>query len=269
MDAAAVRRNCITLANFESFPSRFLVLYGPFLYGGPVLRPFTAFLACAALHRTSLYHNQNELFKRTGVLPERQKLIGLKCKNKQPATDEVKLESLELKPNSKVMMIGSKEKDIKSVNDEELLASNQNVVNDLDLPDDVEISVEQCSENLAKIERRIKEYKVHILNPPRAGKKLLVLDIDYTLFDHRSVAENALQLMRPYLHEFLTEAYKNYDIIIWSATSMKWISVSGSFAADRFRLKMLLIRTNVTSSLSPLACLGENARARRGEEPEL
>lgn len=170
-------------------------------------------------------HLQNELFKRTGVLPERQKLIGLKCKNKQPATDDAKLESLELKPNSKVMMIGSKEKDIKSVNDEELLASNQNVVNDLDIGDDEEISVEHCSENLAKIERRIKEYKVQILNPPRPGKKLLVLDIDYTLFDHRSVAENALQLMRPYLHEFLTEAYKNYDIIIWSATSMKWISV--------------------------------------------
>lgn len=160
------------------------------------------------------------------MLPERQKLIGLKCKNKQPATDEVKLEHLEIKPNSKVMMIGSKEKDISSVNDEELLASNQNVVNDLDIPDEVEISVEQCSENLAKIERRVKEYKVQILNPPRPGKKLLVLDIDYTLFDHRSVAENALQLMRPYLHEFLTEAYKDYDLIIWSATSMKWISVS-------------------------------------------
>lgn len=71
--------------------------------------------------------------------------------------------------------------------------------------------------------------------------KLLVLDIDYTLFDHRSPAENPLELMRPCrfintqlqkflfnsslmqdicadLHEFLSAVYSEYDIIIWSAT---------------------------------------------------
>ena len=51
-----------------------------------------------------------------------------------------------------------------------------------------------------------------------------MLDIDYTLFDHRSVAENGLELMRPYLHEFLAAAYENYNIVIWSATGMKWIT---------------------------------------------
>lgn len=86
------------------------------------------------------------------------------------------------------------------------------------------------------------------MNEPREGKKLLVLDIDYTLFDHRSVAETGNELMRPYLHEFLTDAYnvsivtvlsewlntrmnsklfrklfQSYDIVIWSATNMKWI----------------------------------------------
>lgn len=37
-------------------------------------------------------------------------------------------------------------------------------------------------ENLAKIARRVKDYKVEELNPPREGKRLLVLDVDYTLF---------------------------------------------------------------------------------------
>lgn len=47
-----------------------------------------------------------------------------------------------------------------------------------------------------------------MFNEPRPGKKLLVLDIDYTLFDHRSVAETGNELMRPFLHEFLTSAYE-------------------------------------------------------------
>lgn len=74
------------------------------------------------------------------------------------------------------------------------------------------------------MEKRVRSYKIAELNPPRESKRLLVLDIDYTLFDHRSVAESAGELMRPYLHEFLTSAYEDYDIVIWSATGMRWIT---------------------------------------------
>ena len=40
-------------------------------------------------------------------------------------------------------------------------------------------------EYLAKIEKRVKEYKIDIISEPRPDKKLLVLDIDYTLFGKR------------------------------------------------------------------------------------
>ena len=43
------------------------------------------------------------------------------------------------------------------------------------------------------------------------------------ILDHVSHAEKGVELMRPYLHEFLTSAYEDYDIAIWSATSLKWI----------------------------------------------
>ncbi|XP_053574752.1 ubiquitin-like domain-containing CTD phosphatase 1 isoform X2 [Bombina bombina] len=155
----------------------------------------------------------------TGVLPERQKLLGLKYKGK-PADNHLKLGVLKLKPNTKIMMMGTREESL-----EEVMGpppENDDVVNDFDIEEEV-VEVENREENLAKISRRVKEYKVEILNAPREGKKLLVLDVDYTLFDHRSCAETGLELMRPYLHEFLTSAYEDYDIVIWSATSMKWI----------------------------------------------
>lgn len=118
------------------------------------------------------------------------------------------------------MMVGSLEADIASVNEK---PDDVNVINDFDDEQNDNEPFETKEVYLSKVRRRIKEYKFEILNPPREGKKLLVLDIDYTLFDHRSSAETGVELMRPYLHEFLTSAYEHYDIVIWSATSMKWI----------------------------------------------
>ena len=80
-------------------------------------------------------------------------------------------------------------------------------------------------EVVEKLQRRISSAVIKSLHPPRAGKKCLVLDIDYTLFDLGSPAESAAQLARPHLHEFLGAAYPHYDIVIWSATSMKWVEV--------------------------------------------
>lgn len=48
----------------------------------------------------------------------------------------------------------------------------------------------------AKLERRLKSVDVEILNPPRPGKKLMVTDIDYTIFDLGSAAEQPMELAR-------------------------------------------------------------------------
>jgi len=160
-----------------------------------------------------------KIMDKTGVKPERQKLLNLKSKGK-PATDDMKLLSLSLKDNFKLMMMGSLEETIAETQSKP--ENLPEVINDFDIEEE-EVSIQDQEHNLEKIAKRVREYEVKIVNPCRENKKLLVLDIDYTLFDHRSVAEAGWELMRPYLHEFLETAYEDYDICIWSATNMKWI----------------------------------------------
>lgn len=164
---------------------------------------------------------KDEIFKLTNVLPERQKLLGLRTKNGQAATDASLIDDINYKINTKILMMGTQESKIIDVNTKP--DNLPEVIDDFDIDNNVELSIQNREENLAKIARRVREYKINILNEPRPDKKLLVLDIDYTIFDHVSHAERGEELMRPYFHEFMTTAYEDYDLVIWSATSMKWI----------------------------------------------
>lgn len=179
-----------------------------------------------------------KIMNQTGVRPERQKLLNLKVKGKA-ATDEMKIGSLGLKDNFKLMMMGSLEETI--IETQKKPENLPEVINDLDIEED-DVAVQDKEINLDKIAKRVRDYEVKVLNPSRENMKLLVLDIDYTLFDHRlvfsflllrlttnywichccrSVAETGWELMRPYLHEFLETAYQHYDIAIWYVKYVK------------------------------------------------
>ncbi|GAB0096500.1 Ubiquitin-like domain-containing CTD phosphatase 1 [Sergentomyia squamirostris] len=163
---------------------------------------------------------KHEICKKTNVQPNRQKLLNLKYKGKFPP-DDLRLSVLEIKPNFKVMMMGSIEADIEEVSK---VPEEEDVIDDFEVTQPFEEqSYDKQDVYLSKVNKRIRDYKIEMKNEPREGKKLLVLDIDYTLFDHRSSAEQGSELMRPFLHEFLTSAYQHYDIVIWSATGMRWI----------------------------------------------
>lgn len=155
----------------------------------------------------------------TNVLPKRQKLLYPKISAKL-SDDSVILSQLNLKPSVKMTMIGTVEDDI--IVDQ---VDSPEIVDDFELGHDEVIDIKDKFVNKQKLLRRISQHKIKLLNPCREGKKLLVLDIDYTLFDHKSPAENPRELMRPYLHEFLSAVYAEYDIMIWSATSMKWVEL--------------------------------------------
>lgn len=67
-----------------------------------------------------------------------------------------------------------------------------NFLKSLNLIKDEEIAIENQEVYLNKVAKRVKEYEVKILNELRPGKKLLVLDIDYTLFDHKTTAQSGM-----------------------------------------------------------------------------
>ena len=122
-----------------------------------------------------------KIMGQTGVRPERQKLLNLKVKGKA-ATDDMKVGSLGLKDNFKLMMMGSLEETI--IETQTKPENLPEVINDLDIEED-EVAVQDREINLDKIAKRVRDYEVKVLNPSRENMKLLVLDIDYTLFDHR------------------------------------------------------------------------------------
>ena len=175
---------------------------------------------------------KRELEIQTGVLIKRQKLMGVP----KMAHDEDALSSLKLKqPLAKMVLIGSPEADIAQVQEATV---DDSVVDDLAMVENSvagEATLHEASnrpENLEKVSLRISKWKPQIITPPRhadssdgAHKNLLVLDVDYTLFDHKSSVETAAEIMRPHLHDFLSSAYEHYDIIIWSATSRRWVEL--------------------------------------------
>ncbi|KAL2477563.1 Ubiquitin-like domain-containing CTD phosphatase [Forsythia ovata] len=162
---------------------------------------------------------KRRICKATNVLPKRQKLLYPKVGSKI-SDDSILLSQFPLKASLKMTMIGTVEDEI--IVDQ---VDSPEIIDDFELRRYEVLDIIYNEANKQKLRRRIEQYNVKLRNPCREGKKLLVLDIDYTLFDHRSTAENPLELMRPYLHDFLTAVYAEYDIMIWSATSMKWVEL--------------------------------------------
>ena len=168
---------------------------------------------------------KSQIEELTNVRVCRQKLFGFKTSAGKQLSDDLMLAETNISDGMKIMMMGSQETDIKNIEKASRLVLPP-LEDDFDLDDDdldCDSKIPNHPTYMAKIYRRVQHYKIKMINEPRPNKKLLVLDIDYTLFDHRSTAQTAAELMRPYLHEFLTAAYEKYDIVIWSATSMRYI----------------------------------------------
>jgi ubiquitin-like domain-containing CTD phosphatase 1 len=185
----------------------------------------------------------------TNVQVARQKLLGLKVrggasKGSRQLEDTVRLGELALRANQVVMMMGTPEKDIDLAPPDDLPALDDDLVSLDDLMAGRTLPLHEEQINLAKVRNRVDTYECKVLNAPRQGKAALVLDVDYTFYDLSSPTEDVKLCGRPHLHEFLAAAYEHYDIIIWSASSMRWIELKltelGLFAHPRYRITLLM-----------------------------
>ncbi len=121
------------------------------------------------LESNSVNDLKNELYKLTNVMPERQKLLGLKTNSGQAAVNETLLIDLKYKAGTKIMMMGTVEEKIEDIN--KIPENMPEVIDDFDIGKNAEeIDVQNREENLAKISKRVKEYKINILNDPRPNK---------------------------------------------------------------------------------------------------
>jgi ubiquitin-like domain-containing CTD phosphatase 1 len=113
---------------------------------------------------------------------------------------------------------------------------------------------------------------IHIMNEPRDGKPLLVLDLDHTLLDfssrtiQRSTSSTTASIIdptivtesmkRPYMDHFLSICYQYYDIVVWSQTSWRWLETKlielGMITNPNYKFCFVLDKTSMFTITSTL-----------------
>lgn len=280
-------------------------------------------------HSTTIATVKKFILEQTNILPERQKFIGLSlskaastnntdAKRRKVIQDDVTLDKLEVKKPQKdtlkndqneiihtyhsFILMGTPESEI-FIDPDSISGDNKNnVVNDFDL--DFNIGSSEWKEHFVNRKNLLKftnSTDVHIMNPPRKGKKLMVLDLDHTLLDFSSrkivntaraatgassgnstsdvsaddsavtdaaiqpvvaaasmnnnasptasVQETINQMKRPFMDEFLSEMYVNYDLVVWSQTSWRWLETKlvelGMLTNPNYRFCFVLDKTSM------------------------
>lgn len=213
------------------------------------------------------------LQERTRILPKRQKLVGLVAAKggAKAVVDELTLAELKVKKNTgsvlehQFILMGTPEEEIfidpGDLNPDEL----PDVIDDFEL--DFNAGSDEWLQHVANKEN-LKSFTektaVHIMNPPRPGKPLLVLDLDHTLLDfssrqlqqggHAIGDQLVANMKRPYMDEFLTTVYPHYDLVVWSQTSWRWLETKltelGMVTHPGYRFCFVLDKTSMFTVVS-------------------
>ncbi|PFH33787.1 HAD hydrolase, family IIID protein [Besnoitia besnoiti] len=196
---------------------------------------------------------KERLQQQLSVPADKQKLLGFTNAKGGTARDADLLTSLRFQRERQMMLVGS--------TDAQLLAAAQAhaaalAQGDKLLDDFAAASADVLTEDelrtplhLSRLETAIERTQIHLLHPPRPGKKLLVLDLDYTLFDCKSLAGSIDDLKRPFLEQFMQDVFQDYDIAVWSQTHWKWVEMKctelGFLTSSKFHLCFVLDRSSM------------------------
>lgn len=109
-------------------------------------------------------------------------------------------------------------------------------------------SVARNDLHLQRLQAAIQATDITVLQQPREGKRLLVLDLDYTLFDCKSSAPIE-RCKRPFTDDLLIEVYPFYDIAVWSQTRWHWVEAKltelGLLTNPRFSISFCMDRSSM------------------------
>jgi len=144
----------------------------------------------------------------------------------------------------KIMLVGTPEEEIFIYEEHKEEIEPEEVEEEL-----VQVDLSKDVVVIEKLNRVISVIDIALIHPPRKGKKLLVLDLDYTIFDMKSSAPSFIDLKRPFTDEFLTAAYTHFDIVVWSQTSWRWLELKltelGLLAHPGFKISFVLDKTSM------------------------
>jgi ubiquitin-like domain-containing CTD phosphatase 1 len=234
----------------------------------------------------------------TNILPKRQKLVGLQANQggAKGVTDDLPLSELKIKPvkgkkdDTSEVTTGSNTTNTNNVweiivhsfilmgTPEEAIFIDPKERDDLpDVVDDFDFDFNAGSKewmNHVAVGENLKLFTektpIHIMNPPRDGKPLLVLDLDHTLLDFSSKSllrrdtdqqeqqqqrpssndNHVAELMkRPYMDDFLSQCYQYYDLVVWSQTSWRWLETKlielGMISNPNYKFCFVLDKTSM------------------------
>merc|ERR1712107_44767 len=181
------------------------------------------------------------LDEETDVPREKMRLMGISTSEGALPSDDDRVQDLVFKkPNRTFMFIGTiRDQHLREASPEQEEASQSHAV-----------PAVRNQLHLQRLQAAILATDIRVLQAPREGRRLLVLDLDYTVFDCKSSA-SIERCKRPFTDELLVGVYPFYDICVWSQTRWHYVEAKltelGLLMHPQFSISWCMDRSSMFS----------------------